>query len=689
MKKKEKIIFSLGYLLLSYAAFFLAVYKISFINFSYDLLFFFSISSIYILLHLFFDIKKMYDFIYRKRYLIGIIVFIFLVVGKYNGSSVGLYNNIIQPEYNIEESRTIIGINRPIRSDEWLVATPTALSQTTEEVNFSSINNLMNAKENLVTLYPNLPSKDISILLTPNNWGYLFLNTERAFSFSWYFVFFLLLFSSFEMLMILTKKNKLYSLMGSLLITLSPVVQWWQNPNIMAYGSLAIVVFYYFIKETKTVKKILLSIFFGYVGALYIMYLYPAWQIPYGYCYLIIIIWMIVQNKKLIKWKDLIYLFPVILTITSIIIPIFLENKDIIEIISNTAYPGARMSTGGGEWRLLSTYFANMFYPYIRIDNPCEFSQYISLFPLPTIYGIYLMIKNKKKDLFLILSSIVIISLFIWCAFPLPKIISKLTLIYMSTEVRAQVAIGYLSVIVMTYILSHYEKNKKIENKNLIIPLLIAISFVIIGIKLSNAVIDEYFPGCLNIYTTMISLLVFIPLCTLFIVNKKKTNLIFVIMMIIVSIIGGLLVSPINKGLDVLYKKPLAKEVRKLVNEDEGSVFMVVNSGILFSNYIMTNGAKTINSTNYLPNLELYYLLDEDKDQVGIYNRYEHVAINLVEGETEFILNHVDSITINLNYDDVCKTGVDYLVVNGSSLDNYEEVYSEYGIKIYKSSCIN
>jgi hypothetical protein len=67
------------------------------------------------------------------------------------------------------------------------------------------------------------------------------------------------------------------------------------------------------------------------------------------------------------------------------------------------------------------------------------------------------MIENKKTDLFIILSSIILVLLSLWIIFPMGEMFSKLTLLYMSTEVRAQVAIGYLSIILLIYILSKYQ----------------------------------------------------------------------------------------------------------------------------------------------------------------------------------------------------------------------------------------
>ena len=478
------------------------------------------------------------------------------------------------------------------------------------------------------------------------------------------------------------------------MITLSPVVQWWQSPAIMAYGALAIVLFYYFIISKDWKNKFVLSILLGYSGFLYIMCMYPAWQVPYAYVYLILLIWIIVNNRKKIHIKDFLYLIPAIIVIVLPIYIIFTQNRDVLEIMSSTVYPGARISTGGGEWRTLFTYVLDMFYPYKSgMGNPCEFSQYLSLFPIPIFYSFYVMIKNRKKDLFLILSNIVLIALSIWVIFPLPKIISRLTLIYMSTEARAQVAIGYLCIIEIIYLISNYEITKKEKNilniKNIIIFCISFIS-IFVTIKISNRVIDLYFPGYVNLIKSIVCLILYSVIVFLFLYNHKNTNYILTILIVIISILSGILVSPVNKSLSILYKKPIAKEIQKIVKKDKNAVFVASDSGIVLANYLVANGAKTINSVNFIPNLDLYYELDPYLKYDDIYNRYHHLSVNLTKKTTNFVLNQADSITLNLNYDDICTAKINYIVTNSKKEKKYidfTKVYDEYGMKIYKTKC--
>ena len=687
MKKNKKKLFGYLFLIISYLLFFLSIKFIPFIKYSIHLLMLFSIFSIYIFLHFMIDIKKMYNFIYLKRYLIGFLILVFLVVFKFNGSSSKIWNNIIEPHYQVKDS-VVFGKVRPIRSDEWLVSTPMTLTQT--KINYSSINNILSAKENNVTLYPNLPSKDISILSTPNNIGYLFLDVERAFSLSWYLPYFILLFSTFELLMIITKKNKLLSITGAIMITISPVVQWWQSASIIGYGALACVIFNLFLNQKKVILKLIYSILFGYTGFLYIMCLYPAWQVPYGYCFLVILIYLLIINKKGLNFKLLIYLIPVLFILCPLLYLIFSKNMDTLEIMNNTVYPGNRVSSGGGEYRTLFTYIVEIFFPYVEIKNPCEISQFISFYPFVTLYCIYVMIKNKKKDLFLIMTSIIIIFLSIWVLCPLPKIISKMTLMSMSTETRCQVAIGYLSVIQLIYILSEYSTNKKLSKKRLQFNLLISFICIAVSTFLLYNFIKIFDTNYLNPVIFGVAVVIYTLLLSLILVNKTKVNNVLSLLLILISLVSSLFISPISKGLDVYYKKPIVKELSNILKDKPESIFIVVDSGFTLANYISTSGAKTINTVNYLPNLELYHLLDKDLKYENVYNRYEHVSIELTNDDTSFYLNQDDLITIYLNYEDLCLTKANYLVTmldDDSKYSRYKKRYDKDNIKIYETGC--
>lgn len=677
----------------------LACIKISpVIDFSIDIMFFATLFIAYVALHFFLNVKELYNNMFKYRYWIAGILFAILVVGGYHGSSMGMWNNYVDPNVSIKNSTPIIGISRGIRSDEWLVGTPYILSQFSDSVNFSGSNDLINAKETDVTFYPRLVQKNYTIVLTPSNLGYLFLPNEMGFSFSWYFNYFAIFLVTIELFMIITKKNKLYSVLGAFLITFAPAVMWWNYCAVQLYGETALLIIYSFFKNKKVWIKAILALLLGWMAACYILTMYPAWQLPYGYFFLIIFIWMIFENKKDIRWRDSLYLIITGVVCALLVLPLYFGASEVYEAISNTVYPGDRASYGGGNWYFIFDYIGNIFLPYSNtVGNASELSQYISFYPLPLFMGLYYIYKNKrekkKNDVFLILTSILSILLTLWCFFPLPKILSKITLMTMSTPGRAQLVLGYISIFMMIYILNKYETSTKIKQKMQEKKILSLMSFMIFGMVLlfSNKTMLVDSLNNVNVYTNIISVVVFSPLFYFIALNNKKTNRLIFSALIFLSLLSTLCINPISKGLSVFYDKPFAKEIQKLVRKNNDSIFLVVNSGVVIPNYVLVNGAKVINSTNFVPNLDLWNKLDEENKFNFIYNRYSHVAVELINNDTNFELIQDDLIKVNLNYDDICIAKANYLVSSvelAKKNGYYYEIYHKNNMYIYKTFCI-
>src|SRR5574344_210115 len=371
--------------------------------FSIDRYIIFCLIFQFVNLNLFLNIKKLWNFIYKYRYLIGLIIFSFLVINGYHGSSIGMYNNAIEPNSKVLNGETILGKNRDIRSDEWMVTSPNVLSQSSILNDYGNYSNTIMGKKSNVTMFPKLPTKSIFILTTPKFLGYLFLPLSNAFSFAWYFELFALFFATFEFVMIISKKNKILSLFGAVLISFAPAVQWWDSYSIIYSGLLALTLFDYFLKEKRLLWKIIYALSIGLCGAVFIQSMYPAWMIPYAYFYLCIIIWMLYDNKKNYKITDIfILIFVASLVIVGLILLEYIMSKEIFSIESSTVYPGARFSIGGYGWQNLYNYLICFFLPFSQHPNASEASQFISFYPIPLIIGLYYVItnfKSKKNDL--------------------------------------------------------------------------------------------------------------------------------------------------------------------------------------------------------------------------------------------------------------------------------------------------
>ncbi len=645
----------------------------------------FSIFIFYLGSHFIFKIDKLYDFIYKKRYGIALIILTILVLGKLNGSSIGAWQNRVDTSKELSNN-TIIGVNREIRSDEWLVNTPFALSQEYNDYQYYSNLPRSTKTDMFSTIF--VPVKDILIITRPFNIGYLLLGEEYGLSFYWYGRLLALLLVTFEFMMLITKKKKLLSLAGAFLLTGSPLVSWFYSNyivDLLISGQLCLLIFNHFLETKSKKRKIIDSILLGFAFSYFIFCMYPAWQIPLGYLFLSFIIWFVVKNfKNNHHIKDYLYLFIPGVIVIILFLRYYLLSKDTLQIIMQTVYPGKREITSGGASILHFTYPLSIFFPIADYKNPCEASGIFSLFPLPIIVSIISFIQAKRKkekdstNLLILLLTIASLLLTIYTIFPVPSILVKLSLLGMSTPERTVPIIGIICLYLLILTTSKLEW-KENDKKVLLFLFSVVISFLLLKISILNN----------GWYITSKKFIIIIVLLSIIIYlygNSKSTRnqTLFSLLLIGLGISNILGVNPIHVGTSIMHETSLAKEIQKIVKKEKNANWIGVNSFFL-PNYIIANGGKSINATNIYPNLDLWHKLDSTKEQEDIYNRYSHINIVLTKDKTEFELVQNDVITLKLNEKDLEKLNVDYILSTEKIKSSYmKEIYHDKKSYLYQ-----
>lgn len=647
-------------------------------------------------LHLIIPIKNIYEFIYKRRYIIALVLLIYLVVMEYSGSSIGCYANNIQPDDNSNKYYSpIFGKAQPIRSDEWNVNTPIAVSQVVDSENqFKYFNNNLRGTMTEMFSVASAPVLDILLLAKPFFIGYILLGASKGLAFMWYGRIIAMMLVSFELCMLLTNKKKVVSLLGMILITFSAATQWWNITEYIIWGGLALLLFDKFMTSTKYKIKILCAIGIFISAISYIFILYPAWQLTYGYVFVPIFIWIIWKNRKIYKmnWKDILIILIVIIAIAGIGLRYYMMSKDVINAVSNTDYPGKRFELGGAGISALFSYVYSFLFPYTsKVSNPCELSGMISIFPIPMLVAIIYMIRNKeskKHFSFLIPALIIGIFLSIWCLMPTNEFIAKVTFMYMVPGTRAVVPLGLLQILIMIYIMGNITEKDKIINNTSIAKIFAAVLSVII---LSIAIRTDTENVLGNLKAYICGLALFIEIYSLLTINNKNSKNTLIAVLIPIAIATGAVVNPVQKGISVLLEKPVAKEVQKIVKEDKENNMWLAE---YLPDYFLASGAKVINSVNTYPNFDLYKTILKDKadeeEYRKIYNRYAHIYIQITEEESTIELVQADALRIKINPETIKELGVKY-IVGSSQLESFstenvqfERIYDELGMLIYK-----
>lgn len=626
--------------------------------------------------------KWMIDQIIRFRYLIGLIFLILIVALNLNGSSIGSWDKIVSERSDNKTSDVIFGENREVRSDEWMVQTPFYFSQA--ESDYPVVNKQYGKEgQNMIIAY-NSPVKDWTVIGKPFNWGFLFLGKERGLSFYWGFKIIGMLLLSFEMVMILTKRNKYLSLLGSFWLTFSPAIQWWfmQHVGDLIFFTLAIMVAsYHYIANHQ--KKLLRLFMMGLIvinGIGFVLVLYPAHQVPLVY---LIVFWLfgtlIHFRKELILdiW-DLPIIIGGLGIIGIVLFHFYNTSKDAIDATLNTIYPGRREASGGG--RPPSDYFyflTNWKLPFADFKfhgtNNGEVASYFNFFPLTVLLSPFIIFtKQGKEEKYLgAILGLFCCFMFGWTFFGYSHSIAKVLMLTYVTSTRGLVTLGFGSVLLSLWMIHFIWEYVRVPGwvKLIFLGLILALA----NHSLVTSVMGLYF----NRFEMLMTLIVFALILFSLLFKLKK---IFLLTMSLVVLASGIFVNPVVHGTGAIDKKMLAEEIVRIKKEDPEAVWL--SEGDLY-NFTPALGVNTINSVRFYPDMKLWHKIDPKHKHEKIYNRYAHTRAFITADKTKFYLDRPDNFTVNINFTDCKKLGIKYVISNRPLQDynplNYAQFEQIYG----------
>lgn len=604
---------------------------------------------------------KVLNFIYNNRFYLAFGVFVVAVILQIHGSSISLFN------ISNSNHDSLLGVARLIRSDEFNVNTPFALSQYFND--FGYFSDIVRGVPTDMFISYGQPVLDFAIIFRPFHWGYLFLSQGFGLSFFWVGRLIALFVVSFEFGRLITNNNKKLALAYSILVTFSPVVQWWFAINMLVemliFGQLIIILTNYYMNTNDYRKKLFITLISVILFGGYILALYPAWEIPFAYVFAIFFVWVVYKNYKTFNLhkKDL-YLFLLFIVILSISLGyIFLKSYPTITTIMNTVYPGSRAYFGGLDiFRTINplfSYFKSIITPFVLNNIFVETTStiFVSFFPFGIILFALMWIVQKKKDILSLVLLALEVLFIIYMVFTLPNFIGNLTLLKGTVEIRLITVIFFINLLILIRCLSICKLNIKKYYR----LICLFVSFIISGF----GVYFSFYPitNQIMIIHAIISFILFATAFFFILMScfNKKYLKGFLISVIAISFLTGAFVNPVESGLDFYYNQEVIQEVSSIVNQNPNANWIVTTP--FFINEIIPVGAHTINSVNIYPNFELWSKFDHNGENIDSYNRYAHLPVT-IQNESPTIFNNYqnDVIEINLNVNDIKKINVTYIL---------------------------
>lgn len=627
--------------------------------------------------------QKAADFCFRYRWALALLVFCVCVCLRLHGSSIGVYDEVFPTQVTAEES-TLYGAPRWIRSDEYGLATMQYISQDANGYGLYSRRMSLSPMNMVLDFYS--PAWDWTALGKPLNWGFLLFGSEIGLSWYWCMEIILLFMTALEMCLVLTDGQRLSSLLGAVMVALSPAIQWWVMPHmplvILFAMSLFCVGYWFFTSRSLLFKWA--SAGLAVIAALgFALSIFPSFQVPCAYAVLILLIVCLWRDRTRISFTRREWL-RIILPAAAVLLILgrfLLNSREDLLLLLNTVYPGRRMSLGGTySVRDLFTDIASLFLPYkdINYTNNCEVSTYIHFAPFLLALSPKLFSYLKEKDdgcasvgkamTAILLAEIIYMLVGIpqWLAeFTLLRFCNRINLVYQWTATLYTVW-GFSVLLRFPALLGKWEK------------LLYPLSYGAFYVLLINDALRQYMQiqiSGIGVGRLLILLSVLAFTLILLLVAFQKKRLLSALLILLMFFCGGT-VNPVERGIGALTNHPVSAAVSEIATQEPESCWLCADSMFFLPDFLMANGARVLNAMSFYPDREKWAIIDPDGLYEEATNRYAHQSVELTEGESAVELLYPDSIKLCLNPDMLKTLGIRYLF---TPVD-HTELLARYGI---------
>lgn len=579
---------------------------------------------------------------YFRTVSINVILLIFFFIGGLiyvgNAWSPSSYALALQ-QFGVENTATIVGSPRPIRSDEWAVMTP--FTQVTVNNKFTRYNNTSPYHEDLRTLF-SMPLLDWGLIFKPTMWLYRLVNPAYAFSFHHYTTFLLFIFGYAWLFIIIGASQRDAFLISSILFFTGFTQYWWSALG----GTLAFFPWLIVSLEPKTkpIWKIFLFYWVATCWMLGFMFYVPG---IISLAFVAFLILLAFRPQHLLNKSSLISLVIASLA-SAATVAIYL--KDYLINTWNTIYPGQRITTGGG---VSSELWISQLLPTSQIHthesligaNICEIGTVGSFYILATLlflnYPKWKQSISRPVALKLIILSTGFLAISAWMLLPVPSWVGAPLLWNRVPADRMLFASGFMLILII------FTLAQNIGLK--ITPIRVGIFSVLV---IASWYYYKYVRFQISFFESWLDVVILVPIfILLFFANRISAKGIHTAVLASVAFVALLSFSSFNpiQSAWSIFNRPetqITKALDRLTAEHPDKPIAVSNfPGAILNGW----GYRSISHVLPTPHLEFFRQKFPDLGESKlneIFNRYAHI---ILVNEHKPKLLQSDAVTIPIS----------------------------------------
>ena len=524
---------------------------------------------------------------------------------------------------------------RWIRWDELSIATPLALAQLSHKPRFPVINTNIGIGQNML-LTAHWPVWHIATLARPATWGYFLFGAQRGLAWYWWFQPFACFTALYLLLEIVLRQRTGLAAFGAFWFCGSAYVVCWSlwPAHITFFAALSSLAGYHLLKSDKLRTQIVCAILLGLSLAGLLMFMYPPWQVSVAYLFLAIFAGLFFRDKLFLSFKPLtkarlLCIAGALLIAGGLTASFALTCWSDFKIMSDTVYPGKRVSLGGdysfpalfeGLYNFLTIYDAPPF-----LSNQTEAASFYYLFPA-VFLG--LVLSNRFRKALGVVGWVIVGYLILMLGFlfvGLPEVLAKATLLGYVPSFRADVGVGLASIILCVYSLSLQKGLNQtaqgwwVRIMPVVASALVLVLFVFHGLALAKRTGHYLSTDTVLLFSTIAGCLSYVML--------SGRSALFCLMMGVSVVLTTATFNPLCTNLDHIYKSELAEQIVRFDNESNDRPLWLCYGSIHPGILVTALGGRSLSGLYWPPQLSLWREFDPLGSYQAIYNRYAHFQL--------------------------------------------------------------
>lgn len=603
--------------------------------------------------------------LHRWRWALGGAIITAGTAANLNGSSLNAWYASI---FNGDLAHDVVfGTPRVLRTDEYIVGTTIAFAQGHNS--YGWFNSLFGGRAMDMFMIKDGPVFAVPEIFRPFAWGYLAFGSEYGLAFYWCAKIVVLVLAGYEFFRLLSRDRRVLSLLASCLVAFSPLLQWWfavnSLPEMVIAVFVAVIAFRSYLRSHRTWGRLGWAALIAVCAGMFLLTLYPAWQIPLLYLLLVCIVWLIVAHWGTVRMRvrDWWMLGVVVLAFAAIMSIVVVNSYSTIVATLHTAYPGQRTSTGGGIslWSLVDGGAGMLFgvHGYVGAGNSSEAAHIVDLFPIGVLVALYQLLWKRVRDI-LTIGLLILVTLSGWfMVFGFPSWLAKITLFSYVTPIRCYLLFAVANLALLVRALSNVAW--RVRPRTAIYVGTAYGVFVAMACRAENAA----YVGRHTFWIIVVIIAVITAACIL-LSSRVQTRIRSLLgaVAIAVVIVLGMTVNPIQYGADTLTDQAAVSEAAAIDATSPGEWAVVGTNSAQVPMLLAANGVAALNTVQVTPILDTWRILDPEGKWESYYNRYSYISLQVVTipASEPFAVPYADTLVVSVTADQLHDMGVDYVM---------------------------